>query len=334
MSLLHETLTSRVAPRASAPHTPPVSDADPKPPVGRLAPSPTGLLHLGHARTFTLAWCHLRSRGGRVLLRIEDLDEGRVRPEFETALLRDLEWLGLDWDGPVDRQSDSRAHLDAALAELVRDGRAYPCVCTRKEIELAASAPHADDGTRRYPGTCRDRFSSLAEAESKTGRQAAWRFRVEPGEVSIEDGLAGRFTEDVHAACGDFPISRKGGAPAYQLAVCVDDARQGVTEVHRGDDLLSSTPRQALLMEALGLARPRWFHFPLVVDAGGRRLAKRHDDLSLRALRDAGVSPEALRTWIAESAGQPSLEPERFDLALVPPRPVVLSEALLQRWLA
>ena len=303
-------------------------------PVGRLAPSPTGLLHLGHARTFLLAWWHLRSRGGRVLLRIEDLDRQRSRPEYETALFEDLEWLGLDWDGPVERQSERRLGFDEALAKLASANLLYPCVCTRKELESAASAPHASDGTLAYPGTCQGRFASPQAAREESGREPALRFRCSADEFTFVDGLHGEQRSNPAALFGDFPVARRDGTPAYQLAVVVDDAKQGVTEVHRGDDLLSSTPCQLVLQRALGLAEPRWFHFSLVVDESGQRLAKRHDSLALRELRERGVSAQAVVGWIAESAGLRAPEgasaselAPHFDLARVPRSPVVFGPA-------
>lgn len=302
--------------------------------VGRLAPSPTGLLHLGHARSFLLAWWHLRARGGTVLLRMEDLDAARVKPGMADTVLRDLEWLGLDWDGPVVHQSGRHDLYRAALAELDAQGLVYPCVCTRREIELAQSAPHPEDGTQPYPGTCRGRFASLAEAEQASGRRPALRFSPPPGELALEDGFAGPFAEDVAAVVGDFPVARRDGEPAYQLAVVVDDAEQGVGEVLRGADLLPSTARQAALQRALGLSHPRWFHVPLVTDEAGRRLAKRSDDLALATLRRSGVDPRAIVAWAARSAGVEVQGPLAarevlgdFRLERVPPEPVVFGPA-------
>lgn len=271
-------------------------------PVGRLAPSPTGLLHIGHARSFLLAWWHLRSRGGRVHLRIEDLDRERSRPEYVDGCLRDLEWLGMDWDGRETYQSASLAAMEQAVQDLVRQGDVYPCICSRREIS-AASAPHASDAEVRYPGTCRGRFADLAAAQAASGGPAGLRFVVPAGEVPVRDGFAGDHATDVQAEVGDFLVARRDGVFAYQLAVVVDDARQGVTEVLRGDDLLSSTPRQALLQRALHLASPDWYHVPLVVDGDGRRLAKRDGDLSLTALRERGVDPRRIVGWVAATAG-------------------------------
>lgn len=306
------------------------------PVVGRLAPSPTGLLHLGHARSFLLAWWHARAHGGRIVLRLEDLDEGRSKPEFVDACLRDLAWLGLDWDGAPIVQSHGRAAIDAAVEELVARDLAYACTCSRKEIEAAQSAPHAGEERGRYPGTCRGRWSSVAEAERATGRPAAVRFRVDPGRVELVDEVAGPFTSDPHAEVGDFPIARRSGAPAYQLAVVVDDARAGVTDVVRGDDLLSSTARQFLLQRALGLASPRWHHVPLVVDARGERLAKRTDGLALAELRARGVTAERIVSWVARRSGladahdAPAAEfLARWNERLLPRTPVVLDHAAL-----
>lgn len=302
--------------------------------VGRLAPSPTGHLHLGHARSFLVAWWHARSRGGRIVLRIEDLDVERVKPGMIDATLRDLEWLGLDWDGAPWLQSRGLAEIEAAAQSLLERGLAYPCVCTRKEIQSAASAPHAGDTTPPYPGTCRGKFRTLAEAERETGKPAALRFIVRSGDVIVDDEVSGRHAFDVQRAAGDFPITRRAGVPAYQLAVVVDDARQGVTEVARGDDLLESAARQQLLQVALGHSTPRWVHVPLVVDAGGRRYAKRSDDIALARLRASGLNARALIGWVARRSGMPRAQPAtarelmpEFDLRRLPREPVVVTPA-------
>lgn len=269
--------------------------------MGRLAPSPTGALHLGNARTFLLAWLSVRSRGGTLLLRLEDIDGPRVKPEAVAGTLTDLQWLGLDWDGAPVVQS-TRLEVYAAAAErLLAAGLAYPCVCTRKEVEEAASAPHETDlDGPAYPGTCRGRFADLAAARAATGREAALRFQVDTAAVPFVDGFAGPQAGRIR---GDFVVQKRDGGPAYQLAVVVDDAAQGVTEVLRADDLLPSTPRQLLLYQALGLPTPRFVHVPLVVGADGRRLAKRHGDTSLRAFREAGVAPERVIGWLAVACG-------------------------------
>ena len=308
--------------------------SEPRAIVGRLAPSPTGHLHLGHARSFLLAWWHARARGGRVVLRIEDLDVERVKPGLIDETLRDLEWLGLDWDGAPWIQSAGVAEIQSAAEDLLARGLAYPCVCTRAEIEAAQSAPHGADAAGRYPGTCRGRYASLAEAERASGRKAALRFVVREGPVPVHDELQGERTFDVAREVGDFPILRRAGSPAYQLAVVVDDARAGVTEVVRGADLLDSAARQQLLQAALGLATPRWWHVPLVTDATGRRFAKRSDDIALSRLRAAGLDPRVLVAWIARRSGIPHAEPAtahelapHFDLQHIPLEPVVVTPA-------
>jgi len=271
--------------------------------VGRLAPSPTGELHLGHARSFLLAWWSVRSRGGRLLLRIEDLDGERSRPELIASNMADLEWLGLDWDGEPLLQSADPRPRELALVQLAKRGLVYPCTCTRREVRKACSAPHASAGA--YPGTCRGRYADLAEAEAISGRKAAWRFKVPTHLVPIEDRALGHTEFDLTQDGGDFVVARSDGLIGYQLAVVVDDAQAGVSEVLRGEDLASSAARQELLFEALGLRPPAWVHVPLVVGADGMRLAKRVASLSLGSLRAAGVSPSKVIAWAARSAGQP-----------------------------
>ncbi|MEO6709018.1 MAG: tRNA glutamyl-Q(34) synthetase GluQRS, partial [Planctomycetota bacterium] len=261
---------------------------DPARPVGRLAPSPTGRLHLGHARSFLLAWWHARSRGGSIVLRIEDLDATRVREGSVEATIEDLRWLGLDWDGePLLQSRDTRAMEDACQSLLER-GLAYPCICTRGEIE-ALSAPHAGEVEQRYAGTCRGRFASMEAARQATGRDPALRLRVPEGAIEIEDGVCGAREFDVAREVGDIVLRRRDGAFAYQLAVAVDDARQGVNEVVRGEDLLPSAARQWHVQELLHLPHPSWWHVPLVVDEQGERLAKRRDSITIASLRDEGV---------------------------------------------
>jgi glutamyl-tRNA synthetase len=295
-------------------------------------------LHLGHARTFLLAYWHVRSRAGRLSMRLEDLDGPRADPKFARAALSDLAWLGLDWDGPALVQSDGLERLNLAVSELIASGKAYPCVCSRGDIRGAQSAPHADSLEPRYPGTCRGRFASFEEAERVSGRAAGARLIVPEGEVSITDGVAGTSAWNVAAAVGDFLIAKRDKAPAYQLAVVVDDAAQGVTEVLRGDDLLPSAARQWHVQNALGLPHPAWFHVPLVTNASGRRLAKREADLSLAELRDRGCDPRAIVAWVARSAGVDLDVGELitvrevtpyFDLARLPREPVMLSQGAL-----
>lgn len=307
-------------------------------PVGRLAPSPTGLLHLGHARSFLLAWWSVRSRGGRLVLRMEDLDVPRVRPGMVEAALRDLEWLGLDWDGEMLLQSSGMERLRAAVERLEELRLAYPCVCSRADVRAALSAPQQGDVEPRYPGTCRGRFASRAQAHERSGKAVSLRFRVPEGAVTIADAFAPPATFDVAAEVGDFMIARRDSTPAYQLAVVVDDAFQGVTEVLRGDDLLPSAARQWHLQRALGLAHPTWVHVPLVVDASGRRFAKRADDLSLAELRERGVDPRAVVGWAARVSGLDT--PDRlsarealreFALSKLPHQPVRLGPAELAK---
>ena len=305
-------------------------------PVGRLAPSPTGLLHLGHARTFLLAFWHVRSRAGRLLLRMEDLDGPRAEMRFADAALADLDWLGLDWDGPVFVQSSGLERLNSAVAALIAAGKAYPCVCSRGDIRSAQSAPHAGSLEPRYPGTCRGRYASFAEAERQSGRAAGARLLVPEGSIAIEDGVAGASRWDVARDVGDFLIAKRDKAPAYQLAVVVDDHAQGVSEVLRGADLLPSAARQWHVQRALDLPHPAWFHVPLVTDANGRRLAKREADLSLAELRAGGTDPRAIVAWAARSAGlavddrvTPKEVTPLFQLAAVPNQPVPLEPQLV-----
>ena len=269
---------------------------------GRLAPSPTGAVHLGNARTFLLAWLSVRARGGAVRLRIEDIDGPRVKADAAAGVVEDLRWLGLDWDGEIVVQSQRLPSYAKAAARLIELGIAYPCVCTRKEVEEAASAPHEGMGPDGaiYPGTCRGRFDSIEDARAQTGRDASLRFRVEVANVAFDDGFAG---PQAGAIAGDFVIQKRDGGPAYQLAVVVDDAAAQVSEVLRADDLLPSTPRQLLLYRALGLTAPRFLHVPLVTGGDGLRLAKRHGDTSLRHFRERGVAAAAVVGFLAKASG-------------------------------
>lgn len=319
-------------------------------PKGRLAPSPTGALHLGNARSFLLAWLSLRARGGTVVLRIEDLDHPKVKPWALTQAMDDLRWLGLDWDegpdvgGPCGPYVQSRrlGRYRAALDELRARGLAYPCVCSRREAAAVASAPHAGEEGGRYPGTCRGRFGSYAAAVAAmpSGRIPVWRFRVGPGETRFRDGLHGAQAGDVRAGTGDFPLGRGEDGAGYMLAVVVDDAAMGVTEVVRGDDLLCVTHRQLHLQHALRLPTPGYVHVPLVVGEDGRRLAKRHGDTRLAALRAAGVAPERVVGLLAWWSGLAETDAPvcardlraRFRWDLVPPGPVVLTDAIRCRF--
>ncbi len=312
---------------------------------GRLAPSPTGALHLGNARTFLVTWLSCRAQGGRMLLRVEDLDHPRVKPHAVAELYEDLRWLGLDWDEGPDRggpcgpyvQTERRGLYRQALDRLRAQGLAYPCTCSRKDAAAAASAPHAGEEGPRYPGTCRGRWPDYAAAQAALppGRSPAWRLRAADREVCFDDGFHGRQCGNVARSCGDFAFARAADGAGYQLAVVVDDAAMGVTEVVRGDDLLPSTHRQLLLYEALGLPAPRFVHVPLVVGPDARRLAKRHGDTRLSRVRAAGVRPERvvglLASWCGWTRRGEELSAadlvDRFDLGTLPHAPIVYTDA-------
>lgn len=282
--------------------------------VGRLAPSPTGLLHLGHAATFLRAAERAREHGGRLLLRNDDLDRERVRPQFVSAMLADLRWLGLTWAEPVITQSERLPLYREAMLTLVRTGAVYPCTCSRRELAAMLSAPHEDgahppDDEPVYPGRCRPRMPA-AETHGELLAGVNYRFRVPDGQaIAFVDGAAGprQFVAgcDARADFGDFLVWRRDGLPSYQLATVVDDAALLISEVVRGRDLLRSTARQISLQRALGLATPRYWHTPLLADASGVRLAKRHDALALQTLRERGLSPAEVRA-LAEERSRPS----------------------------
>src|SRR5215210_7194804 len=259
---------------------------------GRFAPSPTGPLHVGNLRTALLAWLFARSAGARFLVRVEDLDRSRVRPGVEKTQLADLRAIGLDWDGPVMRQSERMALYEEAIAALDTDSLLYPCYCTRAEIRAASSAPHGISAADRYPGTCRELTAKERAEREVSGRPPALRVRADDVRVSFEDRLLGPYEEEVD----DFVVRRNDGAPAYQLAVVVDDAAQGVGEVVRGADLLDSTPRQILLHRVLDLKVPAYAHVPLVLGPDGRRLAKRHGAVTLAERGAAGEGPKEVLT--------------------------------------
>lgn len=273
--------------------------------IGRLAPSPTGLLHLGHAATFLRA--AERARGGTLRLRCDDLDRARVRDEFVTAMVADLEWLGIRWESPIVRQTERLPRYRAAMERLIAIGAAYACRCSRRELQAMVSAPHEETDEPVYPGRCRAGGMATALVEGVN-----YRFRVPDGElVEFADEACGpqsfRCGCDAAEDFGDFLVWRRDGLPSYQLATVVDDTEMGVTEVVRGRDLLRSTARQLLLWRALGGTVPAFFHTELRVDAAGVRLAKRHDALSLRTLRESGWSAAAVRTM----AGEGNREKER-----------------------
>ncbi len=286
---------------------------------GRFAPSPTGSLHLGNLRTALLAWLFARSAGARFLMRVEDLDSGRVRSQFEAEQLADVRALGIDWDGPVLRQSERTALYSEAIAHLDQAGLVYSCWCTRAEIREAVSAPHGPLPEGAYPGTCRRMTAAERADREASGRPPALRVRASAARVTFADRLAGAVTGVVD----DFVVRRNDGAFAYNLAVVVDDAEQGVGEVVRGADLLDSTPRQLWLGARLGLPAPRHAHVPLMLGPDGARLAKRHGAVTLADRAALGESPEAVRGALAASLGmaapgeRPSMETllERFDPA-------------------
>jgi glutamyl-tRNA synthetase len=295
--------------------------------TGRFAPSPTGPLHVGNLRTALLAWLFARSAGARFLVRVEDLDRSRVRPGIEERQLADLRAIGLDWDGPVVRQSERMGLYGEAVARLGDEGLLYPCYCTRREIRAAVWAPHGIPAADRYPGTCRELTGAERAEKAAAGRPPALRVRAEGTPIAFEDRVLGRNEEETD----DFVVRRNDGAPAYQLAVVVDDADQGVREVVRGADLVDSTPRQILLARLLGLPVPRYAHVPLVLGPDGRRLAKRHGAVTLQDRAAQGDGPGEVLAWMARSLGlaeadeRPAVEDllARFDPEKLPREPTV-----------
>jgi glutamyl/glutaminyl-tRNA synthetase len=278
-----------------------VDDVSPALYRGRLAPSPTGYLHLGHARTFWIAHQRARAAGGKLVFRNEDLDRQRSKAEFVSAMYEDVRWLGLDWDEGPDiggpfapySQSQRREFYLTAWSRLRDGGFIYPCSCSRKDLERALEAPHDDDEEIPYPGTCREKLAAARDYDRPAG--SSWRFRVPDGElVRFNDLYFGQQEFTAGQDFSDFLVWRRDDVPSYQLAVTVDDAAMHISEVVRGADLLKSTARQLLLFRALEMKPPRYFHCPLLRDEHSVRLAKRHDSLSLRTLRNQGVSPESL----------------------------------------
>lgn len=298
--------------------------------AGRFAPSPTGELHLGNLRTALVAWLAARASGLGFIVRMEDLDPVTSSPEHERRQLDDLAAIGLDWDGPVVRQSERFDRYRSAIEALRRTGHVYPCYCTRREIraeiEAAAHAPHVHLPDGAYPGTCRELSETERAAREAVGRRPAWRLRTSGETIALDDRFAGPFA----GAVDDVVLARADGVPAYNLAVVVDDAAQGVTQVVRGDDLLASTPRQVLLQRLLGAPTPTYWHVPLVLGDDGDRLAKRHGAVTLSALRDEGWSADDVLAVLACSLGlaargervTPSALLERFDPDPVPRTPI------------
>lgn len=283
-----------------------------KPPVvGRLAPSPTGGLHLGNARTFLLAWLLARRSGGRIVFRMEDLDAGRARDDAAKAAIADLRWLGLDWDegpdvggphGPYVQSARTEIYRHA-LERLIETGLVYPCTCTRAEAARMASAPHAEDEPPAYPGTCAGRTADDAHCLTEQGMPFAWRFRSRGLVVEWTDVFLGPRRHEMDRIGGDFIVARSGDVFSYQLAVVVDDGLMGVDQVVRGRDLVDSTPRQILIQEALGLASPEYRHVGLVLGPDGKRLAKRDQAVKIGRLRESGIRPEAIAGALARSIG-------------------------------
>jgi glutamyl-tRNA synthetase len=323
--------------------------------TGRFAPSPSGALHVGNLRTALLAWLFARSAGSPFLLRIEDLDPERSRPEHERRQIADLRAIGIDWDGEPVRQSERTELYRAALARLEAAGQVYPCWCTRAEIRAAVQAPHGPLPEGAYPGTCRRLTAGeRSERERSAGRPPSLRLDAravdhaggrgetvaEAGRLGDEGGATVAFDDRLHGhvegAADDFVLWRWDGAPAYNLAVVVDDAQQSIAEVVRGDDLIDSTPRQVLLQRALGLPTPAYAHVPLVVGANGVRLAKRHGAIALADRAALGESPADVLAWMAESLGlaDPGERPTaanlapRFDPTALTREPTVFGDPL------
>ncbi len=311
--------------------------------VGRLAPSPTGALHLGNARSFLLAWLSVRSRNGRLIVRMEDLDHPKVKPWASKAALEDLHWLGLDWDAGPDTneleyiQSNRKAIYQTYLKQLFEQGLVYPCVCSRNEIENVQSAPHREDQRLIYNGTCRGRFASWENALYflGEGRLPVWRFKLEnQGQTSFIDGLCGECIANYQQDIGDFALARDSFGAGYTFAHVIDDYLMGVTEVLRGDDLLEATHSHIILQKTLGFTTPQYFHVPLVVAEDGRRLAKRHGDTRIAMLREKGYSAKQvvgiLAWWCGWAEFGEELSPtdllNRFDWGCFNRKPAVLTQ--------
>ncbi len=271
------------------------------PELGRFAPTPSGRMHLGNLFSALIAWLSVRSADGEMLLRIEDLDTLRCSAENAEILKDDLRWLGLTWDREQPCQSSRTAYYEEILDRLRKKGRVYPCWCTRGDLKNAPNAPHASDGHPIYPGTCRDLPEK--EREARMARRAPlWRLRVPEETIEFTDGHYGLYRENLAVECGDFILRRADGVFAYQLAVTADDIDACVTQVVRGQDLLSSTPRQLYLYRLLGATPPRFFHVPLLTAPDGRRLSKRDRDLDMGLLRER-YTPRELTGILARAAG-------------------------------
>ncbi|WP_027182060.1 tRNA glutamyl-Q(34) synthetase GluQRS [Oleidesulfovibrio alaskensis] len=312
---------------------------------GRLAPSPTGYLHIGNAWAFLIAWLAVRAEGGSLVLRMEDIDPDRSRREFELGIVEDLKWLGLDWDegpdsggafGPY-RQSDRLGYYGQVLDEFIRSGKVYPCYCTRKELRSMASAPHLGEHVPVYPGTCRNLDAAGQRHREASGRAPAQRMRCGEKPRTFVDAVYGRQRYAPAEWGGDFPVRRSDGVFAYQFAVVLDDAAMQVNQVVRGRDILHCTPRQLVIYEAIGAEPPAYIHVPLVLDAEGERLAKRHGHFELRRLREAGVAPQALVGFLGWKAGlletcvpcRPELLAARFRKENLPHEDIRLDHDIL-----
>ncbi|MBQ7817450.1 MAG: tRNA glutamyl-Q(34) synthetase GluQRS [Oscillospiraceae bacterium] len=268
------------------------------PPVGRFAPTPSGRMHLGNVFAGMIAWLSVKSRGGEMILRMEDLDTLRTSEELAQTLREDLNWLGLNWDRETEPQSRRSQVYDGYFEKLRDMGLLYPCYCTRSQLH-SVNAPHLSDGTYVYTGTCRD---LTQEQRAAFGRAPAWRVKVPDKVWTVEDLMQGTYRENLATDCGDFVVRRADGVYVYQLAVTVDDGEAGVTEVVRGNDLLSSAPRQMYLQELFGFKHPQYGHVPMLMSVDGRRLSKRDKDLDLGVLRQK-ISPEKLLGILAHACG-------------------------------
>ena len=283
--------------------------------VGRFAPTPSGRMHLGNVFAALIAWLSVRSKGGEMVLRMEDLDTQRTSEEYAQILREDLRWLGLDYDRETPPQSTRSAVYDTYFDKLAQMGLLYPCYCTRSQLH-SVNAPHLSDGTYVYPGTCRS-LTPAEVAEKRKAKAPAYRLKVPDEVVSFTDGCMGPHSENLLRDCGDFYLRRADGVFAYQLAVVVDDARMGVTEVVRGADLLSSTARQLYLYRLLGLPAPKFAHCPLLLAPDGRRLSKRDGDQSLENLRAKYTAQEIVGRLAFAYGLQPEPAP-RTPESLIP----------------
>jgi len=307
--------------------------------ITRLAPSPTGGLHLGNARTFLVNWAIARQKNWRIDFRIDDLDSPRIKPGADRQAIDDLQWLGIDWDSDPTYQSHNIPIYHQHLVEMAAAGAIYPCRCTRSQIATAClSAPHADAHELRYPGLCRPTELTPIDFEKVSAEGVAWRFRVTDQSTDFMDQIAGPQSWNVYQHVGDFLVTNKRGIASYQLAVVVDDALAGVDQVIRGDDLLSSTARQILLQSRMRLSPCQYWHLPIVVGPDGQRLAKRHGGWTIQHYRSAGVSAAKIRGLIARWSGIEWKEEiskqdfvRSFDLKRFPRQRVVFTESAHKR---